>query len=99
MDKPPVKALVIACNTATAYGLDDVRAAQRRWGLPVLVVGVVEAGARAQHTEGEGAVGVLATLGTCASEVYPRTIAPRSDWRGGNSPWSRSGAVAPRWRD
>ena len=45
MDKPPVKALVIACNTATAYGLDDVCAAQRRWGLPVLVVGVVEAGA------------------------------------------------------
>ncbi len=76
MDKPPVKALVIACNTATAYGLDDVRAAQRRWGLPVLVVGVVEAGARGlKHTEGEGAVGVLATLGTCASEVYPRTIA------------------------
>ena len=25
MDKPPVKALVIACNTATAYGLDNVR--------------------------------------------------------------------------
>ena len=25
--KPPVKAIVIACNTATAYGLEDIRAA------------------------------------------------------------------------
>ncbi|MHB8902320.1 MAG: glutamate racemase, partial [Thermoguttaceae bacterium] len=25
LDKPPVKAIVIACNTATAYGLENVR--------------------------------------------------------------------------
>ncbi len=31
-DKPPVKAIVIACNTATAYGLDDVRQAIKAWG-------------------------------------------------------------------
>ena len=74
-DKPPVKALVIACNTATAYGLEDVRAAAKAWGVPVFVVGVVEAGARGllQAPE-EGAVGVLATVGTCSSEVYPKTI-------------------------
>ena len=29
-DKPPVKAIVIACNTATAYGLEDLRAAVAR---------------------------------------------------------------------
>lgn len=75
LDKPPVKAIVIACNTATAYGLESVREALERWGLPVLVVGVVEAGARGlKEAPGEGAVGVLATAGTCASEVYPRTI-------------------------
>lgn len=74
-DKPPVKAIVIACNTATAYGLADIREAVKAWGIPVVVVGVVEAGARGllKATE-EGAVGVLATVGTCASEVYPKTI-------------------------
>ena len=44
-DKPAVKAIVIACNTATAYGLDDIRAAVDLWKLPIMVVGVVEAGA------------------------------------------------------
>ena len=47
--KPPVKAIVIACNTATAYGLEDIRAAVKAWGLPVIVVGVVEAGAQGEH--------------------------------------------------
>ena len=74
-DKPPVKAIVIACNTATAYGLADIRAAVKAWGIPVIVVGVVEAGARGLLKASEdGAVGVLATVGTCASEVYPKTI-------------------------
>jgi glutamate racemase len=74
-DKPPVKALVIACNTATAYGIDDIRSALKAWGLPVIVVGVVEAGARGvQAAHREGAVGVLATVGTCASGAYPRVI-------------------------
>lgn len=76
-DKPPVKAIVIACNTATAYGLADIRAAMQRWDIPVFVVGVVEAGARGllqgEKTEAQG-IGVLATVGTCASEVYPKTI-------------------------
>ncbi len=74
-DKPPVKAIVIACNTATAYGFEDLKAAMKRWEIPVFVVGVVEAGARGLlESSGEGAVGVMATVGTCASEVYPRTI-------------------------
>lgn len=74
-DKPPVKALVIACNTATAYGIEDIRLALKAWGLPVIVVGVVEAGARGvQAAHREGAVGVLATVGTCASGAYPRVI-------------------------
>jgi len=75
-DKPPVKAIVIACNTATAYGFEAIREALREWNIPVLVVGVVEAGARGLAQAGRGgAVGVMATVGTCSSEVYPRTIA------------------------
>ena len=78
-DKPPVKAIVIACNTATAYGIDDIRAALKTWQLDVPVIGVVEAGARAVNditpSQGEpGTVAVLATLGTCSSGAYPRAI-------------------------
>ncbi len=74
-DKPPVKAIVIACNTATAYGIEDIGAAIKAWGVPAIVVGVVEAGARGvQAAHHDGAVGVLATVGTCASGAYPRVI-------------------------
>jgi glutamate racemase len=75
--KPPVKAIVIACNTATAYGLEDIRAAVKAWGIPVIVIGVVEAGARglAETAEGaQGGIAVLATVGTCASNAYPKAI-------------------------
>jgi len=76
--KPPVKAIVIACNTATAYGLEDIRTAVKAWGLPVIVVGVVEAGAQGlAETAGgaQGGVAVLATVGTCASNAYPKALA------------------------
>jgi glutamate racemase len=75
--KPPVKAIVIACNTATAYGLEDIRAAVKGWGIPVIVIGVVEAGAQglAETADGaQGGVAVLATVGTCASNAYPKAI-------------------------
>ena len=86
-DKPPVKAIVIACNTATAYGLGSVRELLRHWKLPLLVVGVVEAGAFGlEKTPGEGAIGVLATVGTCASEVYPKTIASTFQRAGRSQP-------------
>jgi len=76
--KPPVKAIVIACNTATAYGLEDIRAAVKAWGITVIVIGVVEAGAQglAETADGaQGGVAVLATVGTCASNAYPKAIA------------------------
>jgi glutamate racemase len=79
-DKPAVKAIVIACNTATAYGIDDMRAALKVWNLDVPVIGVVEAGARAvvEQLPADGpppTVGILATVGTCASNAYPKAIA------------------------
>ena len=65
-----VKLLVIACNTATAAGLD---LAQRTLDVPVL--GVIVPGARAvvQATRTRH-VGVLATQGTCDSLSYPEAI-------------------------
>ncbi len=79
-DKPPVKAIVIACNTATAYGLEDIRAAIKLWDIPVMVVGVVEAGAESVAQEltsnaTSDAVAVMATVGTCSSGAYPKAIA------------------------
>ncbi len=99
-DKPPVKAIVIACNTATAYGLDDIRAAVAAWRLPVIVIGVVEAGARglAQDLPDDavaGGVGVLATVGTCSSEAYPEAIRRISGQLGKPAPQiAQQGSVA-----
>ena len=86
-DKPPVKAIVIACNTATAYGLETVSDALKHWGLPVHLVGVVEAGAdgaiQAINQPGKrGTVAVLATVGTCRSEGYVREITKSADEAG-----------------
>jgi len=77
-----VKAIVIACNTATAYGLQDLRCALTSWGLDVPVIGVIDAGAAAAvaglEGDGKGCVlGVVATEGTCASGGYPRAIQER----------------------
>ena len=90
LDKPPVKAIVIACNTATAAGLEDIRTALAAWKVPVFVVGVVEAGAtgvlRARRDIPEtGAVAVMATVGTCATGAYPRSI-QQALGRAGHSP-------------
>jgi glutamate racemase len=80
LDKPPVKAVVIGCNTATAYGLTEIRAALRAWDIPVFVVGVVEAGARGvlesnrDFVGRDEAIAVLATVGTCNSRAYPTAI-------------------------
>jgi glutamate racemase len=89
--KHPVKAIIIACNTATAYGLDDLRAALAKWNVPIPVIGVVEAGGRGvidvlRGDTQAGAAAVLATVGTCASEAYPRTIARLAGQQGLQAP-------------
>ncbi len=78
-DKPPVKAIVVACNTATSYGLEDIHDALEQWGVPVFTVGVVAAGADGAieslgDMQPRGAVAVMATVGTCRSEGYVREI-------------------------
>ncbi|MFN2564709.1 MAG: glutamate racemase [Gemmatimonadaceae bacterium] len=65
-----VKALVIACNTATAHALTTLRAELR-----VPVIGVIEPGARAAAAATlTGAVGVIGTAGTIRSGAYERAI-------------------------
>ena len=65
-----VKAIVVACNTATAHALPALRAE-----LPIPVVGVVEPGARAAAAATRSRrVGVIGTVGTIASGAYERAI-------------------------
>ena len=65
-----VKALVVACNTATAHALATLQAEE-----PIPVIGVVEPGARAAvaATRG-GRIGVIGTVGTIRSTAYERAI-------------------------
>ena len=65
-----VKLLVLACNTATARALDDVRA---RSSVPV--VGVIRPGAVAASSATRSRhVGVIATAGTVESGAYEAAI-------------------------
>ena len=79
--KDRAKILVIACNTATAWGLEEVRNRLRAAGDDTQVVGVIEAGVRAtldllkvEKADSPFTVGVLATPGTIASGAYTRTL-------------------------
>lgn len=65
-----VKAIVVACNTATAHALPMLRDE-----VPLPVVGVVEPGARAAvAATARGRIGVIGTVGTIASRAYERAI-------------------------
>lgn len=65
------KALVVACNTATAAAIDDLRET-----IPVPIVDVIEPGVRALvQTTVTGRVGVIGTVGTISSGAYPAAIA------------------------
>lgn len=65
-----VKAIVIACNTASAQALDVV---QKEYPIPI--IGVVEPGARAalEVTEAKK-IGVIGTEGTVRSGMYEKVI-------------------------
>ncbi len=61
-----VKAIVIACNTASAFALETI---QKEVGIPV--IGVVKPGAKvAAETTKNHKVGVIATEGTINSHIY-----------------------------
>ena len=77
-DKSPVKAIVIACNTATAYALDTILNFIQRSGLKIGVIGVINAGAEGAISnfkkDEDGSIAVLATDGTVKSGAYVRTL-------------------------
>jgi len=65
-----VKAIVIACNTASAYALETV---SKEFSLPI--IGVIEPGARvAVETTRNGKIGVIGTDGTISSGMYSSFI-------------------------
>ncbi|MDR2956717.1 MAG: glutamate racemase [Coriobacteriales bacterium] len=65
-----VKLLVIACNSATAAALDQIKTVS-----PVPVIGVIEPGARAAVAATENLnIGVIGTKATIESGVYSETI-------------------------
>lgn len=76
--KSPVKAIIIACNTATAYGKEDIEKLMHRMNLGIKVIGVIEAGVRGAlenfSKDEDGSIGVFATYGTVCSNGYPDEI-------------------------
>ena len=65
-----VKAIVIACNTASAFALETL---SRENDIPV--IGVVKPGAKvAAETTKNGKIGVIGTLGTVNSNIYSEYI-------------------------
>ncbi len=65
-----VKAIVIACNTASAYALETV---EREYDLPI--IGVIEAGAAtALRATRNGKIGVIGTEGTVGSGIYTEVM-------------------------
>ncbi len=65
-----VKAIVVACNTASSYALDEIEAA-----VDIPVIGVVKPGAKmAVESTKCGKIGVIGTRGTISSKTYPTYI-------------------------
>jgi len=68
-----IKALLVACNTASSYALEALAAR-----LEVPVIGVIEPAARAAvEASPRGRIGVIGTLGTVGSGAYARAIERR----------------------
>ena len=70
LESQNVKAIVIACNTASAYALE---ALEKEVNIPI--IGVVKPGAKvAAETTKNGKIGVIATEGTISSGIYSSYI-------------------------
>ena len=70
LNRHQVKLLVVACNTASSFALDEVADAS-----PVPVVGVVQPGVRAALLTGADRIGVIGTEGTIRSAAYQTALA------------------------
>lgn len=82
-DKSPIKVLVIACNTATAYGKENIEAFMKQAQLNIKVIGVIDAGVRGSleklHRDEDATIAVMATAGTVSSKGYVNTIYEQKD--------------------
>lgn len=82
-DKSPIKALVIACNTATAYGKENIEAFLKEAQLDIKVIGVIDAGVRGSleklDLDEDATIAVMATAGTVSSKGYVNTIYEQKD--------------------
>ena len=77
-----VEAIVIACNTATAASLPELRQE-----LPIPVYGVIEyAAAAAKQATKNGRIGVIATDATVRSGSYTKALAGYTVWERPASP-------------
>lgn len=78
-----VKAIVIACNTASAYALDTVAAES-----DIPIIGVINAGARtAVQATRNGKIGVIGTEGTIGQrDLYQSDEAAEAGYSGDGKP-------------
>ncbi|HZW67814.1 MAG TPA: glutamate racemase [Pseudogracilibacillus sp.] len=65
-----VKVIVIACNTATAFTLNELKSK-----LDIPIIGVIQPGARAaiKNTMNQR-IGIIGTEGTVTSQAYPKAL-------------------------
>lgn len=74
LEKQGVKLIVVACNTASALALAELR---KQISVPVM--GVIESGAeKAVRSTRNGKIAVLGTEGTVKSRAYPKAVLKRS---------------------
>jgi glutamate racemase len=77
-NKKSIKVLVVACNTATAYGLSDIEQFLTQTKSNVKVIGVINAGVKGAletfKKSESGSIGVFATAGTVASNGYTHAL-------------------------
>ena len=77
-NKQAVKAIVIGCNTATAYGKEHLETFISRAGVELKVIGVIDAGVEGAldclAKDEDAIVGVMATAGTVASKGYENAL-------------------------
>lgn len=70
LETQKVKAIVIACNTASAFALETVKE-----NLEVPIIGVINAGARtAVSSTHNGKIGIIGTEGTIQSGIYTEVM-------------------------
>ncbi len=77
-NKPGVKAIVIACNTGTAYGKSQIEELCKISGSSVKIIGVIDAGCKGAleiiEKGGNVTIAVLATPATVGSMAYVNTL-------------------------